>query len=369
MNEVKTYRFIISGGGTGGHVFPALAVANELRLQFGNPEILFVGAKGKMEMTKVPENGYKIIGLNIRGLQRSLSFSNLLFPFRLISSLFKARSIIKEFRPDVAIGFGGYASAPVLWVAAQMGVPTIIQEQNSYAGIANKILGKKAFKICVAYEEMDKYFSKDKIVLTGNPVRKEIMNLENKKSEAISYFELDPSRKTLLVLGGSLGARSINESIIGNLQTLAESGIQMIWQTGQIYYEEMISRSARINFPEIRIHKFLDRIDLAYSAADVVIARAGALTIAELCVAGKASILVPSPNVAEDHQTRNANYLAARDAALMIPDKEAVRKLVRQALELLNNTDKQEQLKTNSSAMAKTDAAREIVEQLKIVLK
>ena len=369
MNEVKTYRFIISGGGTGGHVFPALAVANELRHQFGNSEILFVGAKGKMEMTKVPENGYKIIGLNIRGLKRSISLSNLLFPFRIASSLFKARSIIKEFKPDVAIGFGGYASVPVLWVAARMGVPTIIQEQNSYAGIANKILGKKAFKVCVAYEEMDKYFPKDKIVLTGNPVRNEILNLSNNKSEAISYFKLDPTRKTLLVLGGSLGARSINESIIRNMGTFADSGIQMIWQTGQIYYDEMIARSAEINFPEVRIHKFLDRMDLAYSAADVVISRAGALTIAEICVTGKASILVPSPNVAEDHQTRNANYLATRNAALMIPDKEASEKLVRQALELLNNSDKQEQLKANSSALAKTEAASEIVEQVKFALK
>lgn len=369
MNEAKTYRFIISGGGTGGHIFPALAVANELRDQFGNPEILFVGAKGKMEMTKVPENGYKIIGLNVRGIQRRLTIENLLFPFRLVQSLVKAMSIIREFKPDVAIGFGGYASAPVLWVAARMGVPTVIQEQNSYAGMANKVLGKRAEKICVAYEEMEKYFPKEKIVLTGNPVRKEIQDSIGKKSEGISFFGLDPSLRTVLVLGGSLGARSINESIISNYEQLSKAGIQLIWQTGRIYYDEMVERSSKVDFPGSHIHKFLDRMDLAYSVADVVISRAGALTIAEICIASKASILVPSPNVAEDHQAKNADYLVKRNAALSIPDKDASEKLVHEALRLLENTDKKEQIENNAGSLSKADATKEIVETIMQVIK
>jgi len=368
MNNEKTYRFIISGGGTGGHVFPALAVAHELKEEFGSSEILFVGAQGKIEMTKVPENGFKIIGLNIRGIQRKFTLANLKFPFLLIGSLLKARKIIKEFQPNIAIGFGGYASAPILWMASAMGVPTVIQEQNSFAGIANRFLGRRARKICVAFDEMEKYFPADKIVLTGNPVRQELKNTESLKSEAAGYFNLDPNKKTLLVLGGSLGARTINESIVKDLQELTSSGFQVIWQTGQLYFDEMTDRTKEMQKENVRIHKFLDRMDLAYSIADVVISRAGALSIAELCLTGKASILVPSPNVAENHQARNAAYLTVKDAALMIPDPEAKEKLVKTALELLMNSDRQIELQKKAKEMAFPDAVKDIVKQIKELL-
>lgn len=357
-------KVIISGGGTGGHIFPAIAIANAIKNMNPAADILFIGALGRMEMEKVPKAGYRIEGLPIAGLQRSLSPKNLLLPFKVANSVSMASGIIKKFKPDAVVGVGGYASAPVLFAATLSGKPSLIQEQNSYAGITNKLLGRRVKKICVAYENMEKFFPAEKITITGNPVRKDILDLEGKRKEAFSFFNLGENRKTLLIIGGSLGARTINESISLNLGKIAGENIQVIWQTGKYYFEKCAA-AAKEWEEKIKVHAFIDRMDLAYAAADVVISRAGALSIAELCVTKKPCILVPSPNVAEDHQTKNAMSLVNKDAALLVKDGEAMEKLVPAALHLVKDETLQEKLKLNIGKLAKPhaddDIAREVL--------
>ncbi|HWZ21245.1 MAG TPA: undecaprenyldiphospho-muramoylpentapeptide beta-N-acetylglucosaminyltransferase, partial [Cytophagaceae bacterium] len=333
----KSYRIIISGGGTGGHIFPAIAIANAIKEVHPNAEILFVGAEGKMEMEKVPQAGYKIVGLPVAGFQRKLTFKNFLFPFKLLSSLLKARNIVKEFKPDVAVGVGGYASGPLLYAASTKGIPTLIQEQNSYAGVTNKILSKKAKTICVAYQGMERFFSKDKIVYTGNPVRKDILEYKSKKQEGLQFFGLNENVNTIFIMGGSLGARTVNKSVIANLDMLVEAGVQVIWQTGKFYYKECLEVVSKINSDKIKVLEFINDMNLAYAVADIVISRAGALSISELCLVQKPVILVPSPNVAEDHQTKNAMALVEVNAAQLIKDDQAERVLVPAVLKLLQN--------------------------------
>lgn len=364
MNTKQPYRLIISGGGTGGHIFPAVAIANEFKERHPDAAILFVGAQGRMEMTRVPEAGYKIIGLWISGLQRSLNLSNLLFPVKLVVSYIRAILIVKEFKPQAVIGTGGYASGPIMMAATRLGIPSIVQEQNSFAGLANKQVAKRVSKVCVAYEGMEKYFPKQKIVLTGNPVRKDILDVTGKRERALSQFGFDSGTKTLLIIGGSLGARTINESILSGIEKLIDARIQIIWQTGKGYYSTIKASLEKYDLRRIRVYDFLKEMDLAYGAADVVISRAGALAVSELCVTGKACILVPSPNVAEDHQTKNAKALADRNAALIVTDKEAGNKLVEEALKLLFDDQLTEKLKSNSSQMAKPYATRDIVNEI-----
>lgn len=352
------YRVIISGGGTGGHIFPAIAIANAIKKRFVNSEILFVGAEGKMEMEKVPAAGYKIIGLNIQGFQRGSIIKNLLLPFKLISSLIKAKKVVKEFKPHVAIGVGGYASGPLLKVAESLGVPTLLQEQNSFPGKTNIILSKKADRICVAYDGMERFFPKEKIILTGNPVRQEVVhNLEGKKIRGAEYFGLDENKKTLLVIGGSLGARTINQSIEKSLPMFVENNIQVVWQTGKWYHEQALKVAEKYGDSGIKVYDFISRMDYAYAIADLVVSRAGAISVSELCIAGKACVLVPSPNVAEDHQTKNALALVNHGAAILIKDNEAVDALGKKVIELFNDNDQQEKLKLNILKLAHLDAA------------
>lgn len=360
----RKYRMIISGGGTGGHVFPAIAIANAFRERHPDAEILFVGAEGKMEMTRVPEAGFKIIGLRVAGLQRRLTLQNLWFPFKLVASLFKARTIVKTFRPDVVVGTGGYASGPVMMAATRKDIPALIQEQNSYAGLTNKQLANRAKAICVAYPNMDKFFPASKIIVTGNPVRKDIIDLAPKKDAALAKFGFVAGVKVLLVLGGSLGARTINESVLGGIDKLIQSKVQIIWQTGKFYINEIQEKIKNKDLVNIRVSDFLKEMDLAYAAADVVISRAGALSISELCLAKKPAILVPSPNVSEDHQTQNAMALVRQDAAVMIKDSESRERLINEALALLNDTDRCAKLSTNIAAMGKPDAALNIVKEI-----
>ncbi|WP_375578708.1 undecaprenyldiphospho-muramoylpentapeptide beta-N-acetylglucosaminyltransferase [Marivirga tractuosa] len=360
MDMQKPYRFILSGGGTGGHIFPALAIADEIKKQLPNAEILFVGAEGKMEMQKVPEAGYKIFGLPIAGIQRSLTLKNLSFPFKLLNSLKQAKKIVKNFKPDAVIGVGGYASGPTLRAASNLGIPCLLQEQNSYAGLTNKWLKKKVKQICVAYERMDKYFPASKLNLTGNPVRKNLLELPE-RSQAIKSFDLDESKKTILVLGGSLGARTINESIAQNLDLLAKEDFQMLWQTGKLYHNEMLARSENADKKQLKVLEFIKNMDEAYAAADIIITRAGALSVSELQVVGKPVIFVPSPNVAEDHQTKNAQALTKENAALMVTDAQSIKDLLPQAFELLKDTEKQKELSENIKKMAKPKATENIV--------
>jgi UDP-N-acetylglucosamine--N-acetylmuramyl-(pentapeptide) pyrophosphoryl-undecaprenol N-acetylglucosamine transferase len=366
----RPYRIIVSGGGTGGHIFPAIAIANELRERYPAVQILFVGAEGKMEMEKVPEAGYTIIGLPVAGLQRRLTLKNLLFPFKLIASLRKAFKIIKEFKPDVAVGVGGYASGPVLYAAASSGVATLVQEQNSYAGLTNKMLSARAKTICVAYPGMDKFFPEGKIKYTGNPIRKNILDYPTQKEEALHVFGLSDKAKTIFVMGGSLGARTINQSILAEINLLIESGVQVLWQTGKLYYAECLAVVEEKKATNIKVLDFIKDMNLAYAAADIVVSRAGALSISELCLVGKPVILVPSPNVAEDHQTKNAMSLVQADAAMIIKDEQAVRTLVPAALQLLADESKQAVLAINITKFAKPDAAAQIVQEiLKLVKK
>ena len=317
--RLQPLKFIVSGGGTGGHIFPAIAIANALKKRVPDAEFLFVGAKGRMEMEKVPAAGYTIEGLWISGLQRKVTWSNFAFPFKVISSLMKAKRILKKFHPDAAIGTGGYASGPMLRVAANAGVPTIIQEQNSFPGITNRVLSKKADLICVAYEGMEKYFPKEKIVFTGNPVRQDILNLEGKRPRGQEMFGLDPNKTTVLVIGGSLGARTLNESIAAGLSLLAEKNIQIIWQTGKAFFETAKSEAAKFSGRNFFVRDFITQMDYAYAAADVVVSRAGASSVSELTIVRKPSILVPSPNVAEDHQTKNAMALVNHQGRFLGP--------------------------------------------------
>jgi len=355
---------IISGGGTGGHIYPAIAIANKLKDRYPETDILFVGAKGKMEMQKVPDAGYNIEGLWISGLQRKLTFKNILFPIKLISSMLKTRKIIKKFSPDVVIGVGGFASGPTLKTAAKFGIPTLLQEQNSYAGLTNKLLAKKAKSICVAYDNMDVFFPKDKIVVTGNPVRNDILDIDKKKQEALKFFSLNDQKKTLFCFGGSLGARTLNESMIKNLQNLINADIQVIWQIGSFYFKEFEERLKDIELKDVRTFEFLREMDLAYAAADVVISRAGALSISEICITGKPAIFVPSPNVAEDHQTKNAMALVREKAAMLVKDKDAIANLVPEALKLIYNDGLKKTLSANIKRFAKPNAAQDIVTEV-----
>lgn len=364
MRTSQPYRLIISGGGTGGHIFPAIAIANEFKERHPDAEILFVGAKGKMEMTRVPEAGYKIIGLWISGLQRKMTWSNLSFPLKLISSYLRAGSIVRRFKPQAVIGTGGYASGPIMLASAKHNIPSLIQEQNSYAGLTNKQLANKVQRICVAYSGMDKYFPESKIRFTGNPVRKDISNLDLKKNKALEHFAFHAHERTLLILGGSLGARTINESILTGIDKLIDAHVQVIWQTGKMYYESVKAQVQNKDLRRIRIHDFLKQMDLAYAASDVVISRAGALAISELCLAKRPCILVPSPNVAEDHQTKNATALVSENAALMIKDKEANELLVSESLKLLFDEQKCSMLSENISRLAKPKATQEIVDEI-----
>ncbi len=357
-------KVIISGGGTGGHIFPALAIAHALKKIHPETEILFVGAEGKMEMEKVPAAGYEIIGLPIAGIKRSLSIDNLFFPVKLIKSLSKANSILKSFQPDIAIGVGGYASGPMLFVASMNGIPTLIQEQNSYPGITNKLLSKKATKICVAYEGMDKFFQSSKIMFTGNPVREDIKDLHNKKSIAAQYFQLSESTPTLLIVGGSQGARSINKAIYAELEKLNDSGIQVLWQTGKSFFAQANDKIKQINSDSIKAFDFISKMDLAYSLCDLVVARAGASTVSELCIVKKPSILVPLPTAAEDHQTKNCLALVNRNAALLLKDQDAASKLINEAISLMNNLSKREDLAKNIAPLARPDAADTIAKEI-----
>ena len=362
-------KIIISGGGTGGHVFPAIAIANAIKEIKPEIEILFIGAEGKIEMEKVPAAGFKIEGLWISGLQRKLTIKNLSFPFKVIFSLLKTSRIIGKFKPDVVVGVGGYASGPTLRVASMKKIPTLIQEQNSYPGITNKMLAKSVNKICVAYQGMDKFFPNEKISITGNPVRKDILNTENKKEEAINFFDLDRSKKTILIIGGSLGARTINESINKNLNLFVENNLQIIWQKGKTFYTVAKENIEKNNNKNLKVFEFINRMDLAYSAADLVVSRAGAIAISELCIVGKPAILVPSPNVSEDHQTKNALALVNENAALLVKDIESREILGEEIIKLINNTEKQNQLSSNIKKLAKPDAANVIANEVLELIK
>jgi UDP-N-acetylglucosamine--N-acetylmuramyl-(pentapeptide) pyrophosphoryl-undecaprenol N-acetylglucosamine transferase len=354
-------RIIISGGGTGGHIFPAIAIANALKAADSSTDILFVGADGRMEMEKVPQAGYKIKGLWISGFQRRLTMDNLSFPVKVVHSMFKSWQILREFKPNVVVGVGGYASGAVLRVAQFMGIPTVIQEQNSYAGVTNKLLAKKAAKICTAYAECAQYFPPEKIVKTGNPVRSDITDITNKKTQAYAEYKIDPFKKTILVIGGSLGAKTINESINAayDLWQTHEDDVQIIWQTGKNYLDDYL-RQPIAKLPNVFPMAFISRMDLAYAAADVVISRAGALSISELCIVGKPAILIPSPNVAEDHQTKNAMSLVNVNAAILVKDAESQAILGKTVLDLLQNTALQNSLSANIRTLAKPNAAQEI---------
>lgn len=354
-------KFIVSGGGTGGHIYPAIAIANELKSRFPDAEFLFVGAKDKMEMQKVPQAGYKIEGLWIAGLQRKLTVQNMMFPFKLISSLWKSRQIINKFKPDVVIGTGGFASGPLLQVANSRNIPTVVQEQNSYPGITNKLLSKKANKICVAYENLERFFPKEKIVLTGNPVREDLLNIDAKRNEAITHFNLDANKKTLLVLGGSLGARRINQLIEKEIYNIVSKDIQVIWQCGKFYINEYKHFSDGKN---VQVLDFIDRMDLVYAAADFVISRAGASSVSELCLVGKPTIFIPSPNVAEDHQTKNAKAIVDKNAAILLKEIELDEKFETTFSNLISDESLQKELSQNIKSLAKPNATKDIVEEI-----
>jgi UDP-N-acetylglucosamine--N-acetylmuramyl-(pentapeptide) pyrophosphoryl-undecaprenol N-acetylglucosamine transferase len=356
--EKKNPRIIISGGGTGGHIFPAIAIANAIREIAPEAEILFVGAEGRMEMERVPAAGYKIIGLPVVGLQRRLTIKNLAFPFKLLRSLRIAKKLITTFAPDLAIGVGGYASGPILKAAQKANIPTLIQEQNSYAGITNRLLARNAKIICVAYEGMEKYFPKEKIILTGNPVRQGLENTESKLNEALEFFRLPKGASVVLVTGGSLGAKTINQSILDNINLFAkEAEVYLLWQTGKLYAKEIQEKLKQLNSSRVRAFDFIDRMDLAYAAANIVISRAGAGTISELCIVGKPAILVPSPNVSEDHQTKNALALTRKNAAILVADENATQLLVPESIELINNEEQAAVLSKNIKALALPNAA------------
>ncbi|MRT16649.1 undecaprenyldiphospho-muramoylpentapeptide beta-N-acetylglucosaminyltransferase [Vitellibacter sp. q18] len=357
---MKPKKFIISGGGTGGHIYPAIAIANELKTRFPDAEFLFVGAKDRMEMEKVPQAGYKIIGLWISGLQRSLSLQNLAFPLKLVSSLRKSKAILRNFKPDVAIGTGGYASAPLLRMASLQKIPCLIQEQNSHAGITNKWLSAKVQKICVAYQDMDKFFPSEKIIVTGNPVRQDLLDIGSKRDEAIAFFQLREERKTLLVLGGSLGARSINQLVERSLQFFEAQQLQVLWQCGK-YYEEIYKDKASAN---VQVHAFINRMDLAYAAADFIISRAGALSVSELCLVGKPVIFIPSPNVAEDHQSKNARAISEKNAAILIMESDLESNFEREFSKLVTSEEMQTSLSKNIKELAKPNATKDIVEEI-----
>lgn len=361
----KNLRIIISGGGTGGHIFPAVSIANAIKEMRPDTDILFVGAEGRMEMHRVPAAGYAIKGLPVAGFNRKNLLKNIPVLIKLFKSQRMARKIIKDFRPHAAVGVGGYASGPTLKVAGSMGIPTLLQEQNSYAGVTNKLLAKKAHKICVAYEGMERFFNKEKIILTGNPVRQGLRNATMSKEEAVRSFGLDPEKKTVLILGGSLGARTINRCIMENLEKVKQSEIQFIWQTGKIYIEEARKAVAQFGeLPMLHVTDFISDMTTAYSAADLVISRAGAGSISEFCLLEKPVILVPSPNVAEDHQTQNALALVNKGAALYVKDAEAKEKLIGEAISTVNQPELLKELSLNIAKLAFTDSANVIAKEV-----
>ena len=356
-------KFILSGGGTGGHIFPAIAIANALKAMHPDAEFLFVGAKGRMEMEKVPAAGYKIEGLWISGLQRRFTIDNLSFPFKVISSILHARRILRRFKPDAVIGTGGYASGPMLRVAARAGVPTLIHEGNSYPGITSKILAGSVDRICVAYDNMERFFPKEKLLVTGNPVRQDILKLDGKRARAIEMFKLDGERPIALVIGGSLGARTVNEAIGAGLQRLGEAGIQLLWQTGEAWAPKAIELAERFN-GNIRPHAFIREMDYAYAAADVVVSRAGASSISELAIVNKPVVFVPSPFVAEDHQTKNAMALVNKGAGLLVKDADAQTHLITELIKLINDDERRHQFTVNIAALAIPDAAQRIASEV-----
>ena len=362
------HKFIISGGGTGGHIFPAISIANALKKQMPDADILFVGALGRMEMERVPAAGYPIEGLPVSGFDRKNMFRNIKVMWNLLHSMILARRIIGRYKPEVVIGVGGYASAPTLRAASALGIPTLIQEQNSYAGVTNKLLAKKAKRICVAYEGMERFFQKNKIVVTGNPVRQDLFSVIPKTLKAYQFFGLDPKKKTILIVGGSLGARTINQSIIAGLRKFSESEVQIIWQTGKFYIDNARKAAEPFASSNIIVTDFVSRMDLAYSIADLVVSRAGASSISELCLLAKPVILVPSPNVAEDHQTKNAMALVFKDAAVMIKDADAIEQLVNITLELIHNEPELKKLSGNILKLAEKDSADRIaLEVMKLI--
>ena len=358
-------RIIISGGGTGGHIFPAVSIANAIKAKRPDARILFVGAEGRMEMQRVPAAGYDIVGLPVCGFDRKRLWRNVYVLCKLVQSQLKARRVVKEFRPQVAVGVGGYASGPTLKVAGMMGIPTLLQEQNSYAGVTNKLLARKAAKICVAYEGMERFFDRDKLILTGNPVRQDLLEKQVDRAEAIRSFGLDPQKKTILIVGGSLGARTINECVLGHLDFIRESGVQFIWQTGKIYIDDARRRVAVAgSLPMLHVTDFISKMELAYSAADLVISRAGAGSISEFCLLAKPVVLVPSPNVAEDHQTKNALALVDKGAALYVKDCEAREKLLRTAVESVCDSRLLQTLSENISKLAFSNSADRIADEV-----
>lgn len=365
---MKINKVIISGGGSGGHIFPAVAIADEIKKRNPEVEILFVGANGKMEMERVPQAGYKIIGLDIVGFQRRLTFSNFLLPFKIVSSLWNAYKIIKNFKPQVVIGVGGYASGPTLQAATFLKIPTLVQEQNSFPGKTNKILANKVNTLCTAYDGLDKYFPLEKIVQTGNPVRTEMVAIEGKREEAFRFYSLDPNKKTMLIIGGSLGARTLNESVLNYLDEFKQQDIQLLWQSGKFYHDELTSKLSGKDIPTIKMVQFIDRMDYAYALADVIISRAGAISVSELCLIHKPVILVPSPNVAEDHQTKNAMALVSNNAAILVRDNVAKEELIPIAFELLKNEVKQNELSRQISLLGKPNATASIVDEIEKII-
>ena len=353
-------RVMISGGGTGGHIFPAIAIANAIRDRVNDVELLFVGAEGKMEMEKVPAAGFRIEGLPIRGFQRHAPWKNIGLPYRILRSMLKARALVREFRPDVVVGVGGYASGPVLAAAQRMGVPTLIQEQNSHAGATNRMLAKRAQRICVAYDDMDRYFPKDRILLTGNPVRQEVVRLSGKRPRGLEHFGLTEGRPVVFVTGGSLGARGINRGIEAALPELQKAGVQVIWQTGNAYLEQARTAVDRLGYSDAKVHAFVPRMDLAYAVADVVVARAGAISVSELCLVGIPSVLVPLPTAAEDHQTKNARALTDRGAALLVADDRTVEELGDKVLHLIDDAGERERIRMAMVGLGVKDAAEMI---------
>ena len=357
-------RAIISGGGTGGHIFPAIAIADEIKRRNPDAEILFVGAEGKMEMEKVPAAGYEIKGLPIAGFKRKFALSNFALPFKIIGSMIKARKIVKKFKPEVAVGVGGYASGPTLKAATMIGIPSMVQEQNSFPGKTNKILSKSVQTICVAYDGLERFFPKEKIVLTGNPTRRDMVSTEGKEAEGYKFYGFDSSIKTVLIIGGSLGARTLNESVIANLEKLKESGVQVLWQCGKLYHDRLTEQLKDTDLGNVKMVQFITRMDLAYAIADVVISRAGAISISELCLIKKPTILIPSPNVSEDHQTKNAMALVEKDAAVLVKDVEAKETMIDEVLALLADDSRCKTLKKNIASLGKPDATASIVDEL-----
>jgi UDP-N-acetylglucosamine--N-acetylmuramyl-(pentapeptide) pyrophosphoryl-undecaprenol N-acetylglucosamine transferase len=358
-------RVIISGGGTGGHIFPAIAIADEIKKRNPKAEILFIGAQGKMEMEKVPAAGYRIEGLAIVGFQRKLTFSNFLLPFKIVKSLLKARSILKEFKPQAVVGVGGYASGPTLQAATMLKLPTLVQEQNSFPGKTNKLLASKVNVLCTAYDDLDKFFPKEKIRLTGNPVRHDMVSIDGKREEAMNYYGFDSSKKTILIIGGSLGARTLNNALVENIAEIARHDeIQILWQSGKLYYEQMLEIMNQKKVGSIKLVQFIDRMDLAYAAADVIISRAGAISVSELCLIGKPVVLVPSPNVAEDHQTKNAMALVNKNAAILVKDTEATQHLFSVVFQLMTDESRMMTYSSEIKKLAKPNATADIVNEL-----